>query len=133
MVATAPRNLTFHGRAGRDEAAAWYRRSHVFVLPTLSDGFALTQLEAMANGLPVVATPCCGAVVSDGTDGFIVPARDAEALARCLQQYLVEPGLLSAQQNAARMKAGQFTMQRLAENLCALEDSLKCQHAETGK
>jgi len=46
-VAAAPRNLTFHGRISRSQANAWYRQATVFVLPTLSDGFAITQLEAM--------------------------------------------------------------------------------------
>jgi len=56
-VASAPSNMRFHGRVSRDQAADWYRQSDVFVLPTISDGFALTQLEAMAHGLPVIATP----------------------------------------------------------------------------
>ena len=51
-MTTAPSNMTFHGRTGRDQAATWYQRSHLFVLPTLSDGFAITQLEAMTYGLP---------------------------------------------------------------------------------
>jgi glycosyltransferase involved in cell wall biosynthesis len=50
-------------------------------LPTISDGFAITQLEAMAHGLPVITTPNCGQVVTDGVDGFIVPVRDSQALA----------------------------------------------------
>lgn len=124
ILQSAPGNLRFHGRATRDQAAAWYQQSDVFVLPTLSDGFALTQLEAMAHALPVVATPCCGEVVSDGQDGFIVPPRDANALAKTLQRYLAEPGLLAAQSVAALAKAGQFTPARLAENLQRLEKSL---------
>lgn len=124
VLQTAPGNLRFHGRATRDQTAAWYQQSDVFVLPTLSDGFALTQLEAMAHGLPVVTTPCCGEVVSDGQDGFIVPPRDVNALARTLQHYLAEPGLLAAQSAAAFVKAGQFTPARLAENLQRLEKSL---------
>ncbi len=123
-IATAPQNLRFHGRTSRDQAAAWYRQSQVFVLPTLSDGFAITQLEAMAHGLPVVTTPCCGEVVSDGGDGFVVPARDAGALAQALQRYLVEPDLLTSQSAAARIKARQFTRERLAENLRQLEEAL---------
>jgi glycosyltransferase involved in cell wall biosynthesis len=122
-VASAPRNMTFHGRTGRDGATAWYQRSQVFVLPTISDGFALTQLEAMSHGLPVVATPCCGAVVSDGSDGFIVPPRDVTALVKSFQRYLVEPKLLNEQKNAALLKATQFTLQHLATNLRALEQS----------
>jgi len=124
-MATAPANVTFHGRAGRDQASDWYRRSHVFVLPTLSDGFAITQLEAMAHGLPVITTPCCGAVVSDGVDGFIVPPRDAEAMAEALQRYLAEPDLLQTHQKAAIKKSNQFTLRRLAENLRRVEDELK--------
>lgn len=124
ILQTAPGNLRFHGRATRDQTAAWYQQSDVFVLPTLSDGFALTQLEAMAHGLPVIATPCCGEVASDGQDGFIVPSRDADALARALQRYLAEPGLLAAHSAAALVKAGQFTPARLAENLRHLEKSL---------
>ncbi len=96
-VANAPRNLTFHGRATRDQSASWYRQADVFVLPTLSDGFAITQLEAMAYGLPVVTTPCCGEVVSDGVDGFVVPPRDVATLTKIFVRYLTEPDLLREQ------------------------------------
>ena len=78
-IASAPKNMIFHGRSTRDQVDKWYEQADVFVLPTLSDGFAITQLEAMAHGLPVVTTPCCGEVVSDGVDGFVVSARDAGA------------------------------------------------------
>jgi glycosyltransferase involved in cell wall biosynthesis len=98
-----------------------YRQGHVFVLPTISDGFAITQLEAMAHGVPVVATPCCGEVVSHGVDGFVVPPRDAGALAQTFKRYLAEPSLLPAQRRAALEKSKQFTLERLTANLAALE------------
>jgi glycosyltransferase involved in cell wall biosynthesis len=124
ILKNIPANLRFHGRATRDEAVAWYQQSDVFVLPTLSDGFALTQLEAMAHGLPVVTTPCCGEVVEGGRDGFIVPPRDSAALAQKLQSYLAEPGQLAEHSAGALAKAGQFTSARLLENLRRLETSL---------
>jgi hypothetical protein len=123
-VASAPRNMTFYGRATRDQAANWYRKADLFVLPTLSDGFAITQLEAMSHGLPVITTPCCGEVVSDGVDGFMVPARDAEALAKTFLRYLAEPELLREQQQATLAKSRQFTLERLAANLLRLKSSL---------
>ena len=128
-VASAPGNTIFHGPAVRDEAGAWYRKADLFVLPTLSDGFAITQLEAMSHGLPVITTPCCGEVVSDGVDGFIVPPRDAEVLAKTFGRYLAEPGLLTSQRQAALVKAQQFTLERLAANLLRMEVELtKCNH-----
>ena len=79
-----PSNIKPLGRVTRDLLSNVYRQAHVFVLPTISDGFAVTQLEAMAHGLPVVTTPNCGRVVTDGFDGFVVPARDGQALADAL-------------------------------------------------
>lgn len=123
-VKTAPANIKFHGRVNRDEAAGWYERADVFVLPTISDGFAITQLEAMAHGLPVIATPNCGEVVSDGVDGIIVPTRDAKAISMAIKRYLAEPELLMSQRQAALEKSRQFTLERLAANLAALEQDL---------
>jgi glycosyltransferase involved in cell wall biosynthesis len=123
-VSSAPTNLTFHGRVNRDEAANWYQRADVFVLPTLSDGFALTQLEAMAHGLPVIATPNCGEVVTEGVDGFVVPARDAFALAQAIRCYLADPELLNCQRDAALEKSRQFSLDTLVGHLQKLEDSL---------
>jgi glycosyltransferase involved in cell wall biosynthesis len=83
-VRTFPRNMRILGRITRDQLSQVYRQAHVFVLPTVSDGFAVTQLEAMAHGLPVITTPNCGRVVTDGLDGLLVPARDSQALADAL-------------------------------------------------
>ena len=84
IVRKFPRSMKLLGRVTRDKLGEVYRQAHVFVLPTISDGFAVTQLEAMAHGLPVVATPNCGRVVTDGVDGSIVPARDSRSLADAL-------------------------------------------------
>jgi len=71
--------------------------------------------------LPVVATPCCGEVVSDGTDGFIVPPRDADALAKALLRYVRDPELIRFQSNAALARVRQFSLDHLAANLHTLE------------
>jgi len=84
VIEVLPENMKVLGRVTRDQLGAVYRQAHVFVLPTISDGFAITQLEAMAHGLPVVITPNCGRVVTDGLDGLVVPARNGKALADAL-------------------------------------------------
>lgn len=89
-----PPNIRVLGRVTRDQLSHVYQQGHVFVLPTISDGFAITQLEAMAHGLPVVTTPNCGRVVTDGRDGLIVPARDGAALAAALMRLNSDRRLL---------------------------------------
>jgi glycosyltransferase involved in cell wall biosynthesis len=112
-----PSNLHFHGPVPRSEAAACYARSDVFLLPTHSDGFALTQLEAMAQGLPVIATPCCGEVVADGVNGWVVPAGDPAALAERIRQISRHPAGLAAMSQAARHTAATFTIDSIARAL----------------
>jgi glycosyltransferase involved in cell wall biosynthesis len=123
-VKSAPANITFHGQASRDQIGVWYRQCDVFVLPTLSDGFGITQIEAMAHALPVIATPNCGDVVTDGTDGFLVPPCQAKSLAATIRRYLSEPGLLLAHRVAALEKSRQFKLNALAQRLLSLGESL---------
>lgn len=123
-MAKAPANLQFHGRANRNQTAEWYRQADLFVLPTISDGFAITQIEAMVHGLPVVTTPNCGQVVDDGVDGLVVPPRDATSLARAFQRYLDGPELLSSHSAAAQAKAKRFSLNHLAVDLEKLGESL---------
>jgi glycosyltransferase involved in cell wall biosynthesis len=120
-VVTAPSNVTLT----RDRVREFYREADVFVLPTISDGFALTQLEAMAHGLPVITTPNCGEVVRDGIDGFIVPARDSTALAKALESLDEDPERLEAMREAARQNISRFGLDALDQNLRAIEQQLR--------
>jgi len=54
----------------------------------------MVYAEAMAHGLPVVTTPNCGRVVTDGVDGLMVPARDGQALAEAIEQLDDDRSLL---------------------------------------
>jgi|APCry1669192010_1035390.scaffolds.fasta_scaffold01796_4 glycosyltransferase involved in cell wall biosynthesis len=123
-VKSAPSNMTFHGPVNRLETDSFYRAADLFVLPTLSDGFALTQLEAMAHGLPVIATPNCGEVVSDGLDGLTVPACDPMALAEAIQFLIQSPEKLWMMSKATKDKVDQFSLERLGTNLASLENRL---------
>ena len=85
---SAPKNMFFHGRSTRDQTVDWYRQSDVFVLPTLSDGFALTQLEAMAHGLPVVTTRRAGAADLVAHFEKRTEAMDGKAMVVCMSRRI---------------------------------------------
>lgn len=116
-VASAPSNMTFEGPVPRDKVSGCYQTADVFVLPTLSDGFAITQLEAMAHGLPVVTTPNCGRVVTEGEDGRVVPPRDVDGLVEALVYFEENRDELVRMGRRARKTSGQFTLDRVGTRL----------------
>ena len=120
-VKSAPSSMTFHGPISREKAPGFFDNADLFVLPTLSDGFALTQLEAMAYGLPVISTPNCGEVVTDRVDGMIIPPRDTAFLADSIRSCIQNPERLQAMSLATWAKVSQFSLSVLGENLAAVE------------
>jgi glycosyltransferase involved in cell wall biosynthesis len=75
------------------DVPALLKQARLFVLPSQTEGISLTILEAMACGLPVVATHVGGTpeVVEQGATGLLVPPRDPEALARALLRLWCNP------------------------------------------
>jgi glycosyltransferase involved in cell wall biosynthesis len=90
-------NPRFHlvGSVSRNDVAKYYEASDLFILPTISDGFALTQLEAQAYGLPIIVSNKCGEVIRDRVDGFVMGEVSAEAIVELLLTALSRPELLS--------------------------------------
>ena len=80
-------------RAPEDKVVEEYRRHDLLVFPSTYEGFGLVVLEAMSQGLPVVATPtgCVPDLIRDGDNGLIVPVRDAAALAAGVRRLMDTP------------------------------------------
>ena len=86
------RYLHFLGRVPRDRIQEEFATADLFVLPTLSEGFGVVQLESLACGVPVVVTANCAPVVRDGIEGRIVADRDPVALADAIAEIVGRSG-----------------------------------------
>lgn len=76
----------------------------VYVLPSYREGTPRTVLEAMAMGRAVITTdvPGCRETVIDGHNGYLVPVQDKEALAKAMEKFILDPGLITTMGKAAR-------------------------------
>ncbi|MCK6369911.1 MAG: TIGR03088 family PEP-CTERM/XrtA system glycosyltransferase [Gammaproteobacteria bacterium] len=90
-----------------DDVASIMQRFSVFVLPSLAEGISNTILEAMACGLPVIATTVGGnaELIVEGETGYLVPPGDDAALAARLRHYLQHPEEAARHGRAARERA----------------------------
>lgn len=108
-----PSAIRFLGH--RDDARRVLAACDVFANSSISEGVSLTILEAMAAGLPVVATRVGGTPeVIDGTCGLLVPARNEAALAGAIAELAAAPALRATLGRAARGRVeAQFTLDRM--------------------
>ena len=96
-------------------------RHDVLVLPALFAGFGQPLLEAMGAGLPVITTTNTAGpdLITDGQEGFIVPIRDADAIAEKLELLLADPGRRQAMSDAAHRRAAEFSWDTYRTSLAA--------------
>ena len=91
------------GALPRPQMRDLFSQASVFVLPSIEDGFGQVIVQAMACGVPVITTTNTGGpdVITDGKDGFIVPIRDARAIAERLEYLYRHPEERAAMGRAA--------------------------------
>lgn len=79
-------------------------QASVYVLPSYREGTPRSTLEAMAMGRAVITTdaPGCRETVVEGVNGFLVPPRDAVALAKAMEKFIADPGLASRMGSESR-------------------------------
>jgi sugar transferase (PEP-CTERM/EpsH1 system associated) len=109
----------------RDDVPEVLRALDVFVLPSLNEGISNTILEAMASGLPVVASAVGGNVelVEDHVTGRCFAARDVPALTAILDSYVHDPALRAAHAAAARATAvTRFSLAAMVEGYAGVYD-----------
>jgi colanic acid/amylovoran biosynthesis glycosyltransferase len=125
--------VTLHGRHGQEKVRGALEESDVLVAASVTaadgdeEGIPNVLKEAMALGLPVVGTRHAGIpeLIEDGVSGFLVPERDAAALAAALQRLTREPGRWAAMGRAGRAKIEmEYDIDRLNDRLAGLLENL---------
>ena len=117
------------GPVARSEAARYYAQADAFLLPTHSDGFALTQLEAAACGLPLIVSRFCGDVVRDTETGFVLREVTAEAIVEAIERILASPEQLAVMSQAVR-ELSEFSLPRIGQRLLEAAGEVQGQKRE---
>lgn len=110
-------NIRWIGPVPRSETATYYQQADVFLFPTLSDGFGLTQLEAQAWKLPLIVSRFCGEVVKDGINGTVLPEVNGKAIADVIQHFLQHPEHLIFLFRQLH-QADEYSLSLLVQKLC---------------
>lgn len=100
-------STTFLGWVANADLPEYYRASAMSVIPSLEEGFGIPAAEAMGCGVPVVASDAGGLpeVVADGVTGRVVPRGDVDALARAIEELLLDRDLRARMGKAGRERA----------------------------
>jgi sugar transferase (PEP-CTERM/EpsH1 system associated) len=119
----------------RSDIPELMRGFDMFVLPSLREGISNTILEAMASGLPVVATRVGGnpELVDENVTGMLVPPADPEAMAKAIGSYVVEPSRLRRHGEEGRRKVEKgFSMQGMVNSYLDVYDAVLSRHGRAG-
>ena len=102
------------------DPAPWYRRAACLAVTSRSESFGLTVAEALAHGVPVVATDCGGPPEVLGGLGRVVPVGDIPTLGAALAAALTDPGDPAPR----RSRAATFALERVCDAYARLADTL---------
>ena len=120
----------------RENIPALLNAMDIFVLPSLAEGISNTILEAMASGLPVVATNVGGnsELVLDEVTGFLVPRSNPDALSNAIQRYIDSPDLRREHGvNARRRCEEMFSISNMVDRYMHIYDKLSADHSSMAR
>jgi alpha-maltose-1-phosphate synthase len=102
--------VQFLGALPQPELISYMSTSHVMVLPSIEEGLALVQGQALACGCPIIATTATGSedLFTDGVEGFILPIRDLDGLVDRMQRIADDPTLRNRMSAAALARVQQI-------------------------
>jgi glycosyltransferase involved in cell wall biosynthesis len=118
--------VDFIGRIPREETAKYYQEADVFVLPSTNEGMSNALLEALASGLPVIVTEVGGTLelVQNGINGYVVPLRDADSIAKALKKMIDDKNSRMRMGNENRKKAESMSWNNVANKYVSIYKSI---------
>ena len=119
------RDILLLGTVSEDDLGAWYRAADAFAFPSVKEGFGLVVLEALAAGLPVVASdiPVFAEYLQDGRSALLVPPGDPAALAEALRRLAGDPALRRRLTAGGQPLVARFTWAASARTHAAIYSS----------
>lgn len=110
-------SVKFFGRVAHEKLASFYGLADVFVLPSLNEGMSNTMLEALASGLPIVATVTGGTeeLVADGENGWYIEKESSADIASKLEIVLTDADVRKKMGGASRSRAEQMSWESVAK------------------
>ena len=117
--------ITFHGPKPQDKLKSFLANGDIYVFPSLAEGCAQSGMEAMAAGMCVVGTCESGFPITDGEDGYIVPSKDAKAIADRIEWLAKNREEIDRTgKNAAKLIRENYTWEKYAENVKRIYEEL---------
>lgn len=126
--------IIFRGSVLQEQLPDYYAAATVAAVPSRYESFGLVAVEAMACGLPVVASNAGGMrfTIDDGMSGFLVPHSNPQELAAALHNVITDPNLRASLQVGARQAAIQFSWQSVAPAVLQLYRRVVAGNTSTG-
>lgn len=121
------KQINFVGLLPHEKLPAYYQSACVYVLPSLNEGMSNSMLEALASGLPLIATNTGGTseLVEEGINGFIVKMKDTQDLANKIEILMKDEELRKKMGEASRRKAESMSWEKVAEDYANLYHKIK--------
>ncbi len=117
-------HLNFLGKLSASEMKEEYLSADVFVLPSVSEGFAAVVAEAITAGCPVIVTKEVGSPITNGEEGFIIPSCDVSALKEAIQRMLTDHELRDRCSSVCKERCSFYSLdswkQRLIKEIAGL-------------
>ena len=119
-------NARFLGLKRRDEMPEYYKEADVFILSSLWEGSSLSMLEALAAGLPVIASKysCAPEVVKEYEEGFVVEPRNVEQMKEKIRWYCEHAEKIPKMSRKARKTAEEYTWVKYGENISKIIEQM---------